>query len=193
MATASDGQGRQTPTRRIRIDLSAASRARPASRFRAAGRHSGRRLVTVAVLVGLSLWGGLYLAFREWRAHYRERAAFGASRVATAIDPLAGVVPGDADRAAWRRAVADTHAMLVALTASNLLDLDQMQALRAELAACVARARPETARSELARLWDSLAARAGPVVTRLARPRILPPPRPAAPATGSRPGHPPGG
>jgi hypothetical protein len=71
--------------------------------------------------------------------------------------------------------------MLVTLTASNLLDLDQMRDLRADLAARVARARarPETARSELAGLWDDLAARAGPnLVNRHPRPGLLSPPRP---------------
>jgi hypothetical protein len=64
--------------------------------------------------------------------------------------------------------------MLVTLMASNLLDLDQMHELRAELTARVARARPETARAELADLWDSLAKRAGPnLVKRHPRPELL--------------------
>jgi hypothetical protein len=56
-----------------------------------------------------------------------------------------------------------------------------MRDLRADLAARVARARarPETARSELAGLWDDLAARAGPnLVNRHPRPGLLSPPRP---------------
>jgi hypothetical protein len=94
--------------------------------------------------------------------------------VATAIDPLAAVVPPDVSAGDWRRTVADAHAMLVALTASNMLDLDQMRALRAELVARVARARPETARAELASLWDNLARRAGPNLVKYhPRPRLL--------------------
>ena len=70
---------------------------------------------------------------------------------------MAGVVPPDVPRDAWGRAVADAHAMLVALTASNMLDLDQMRALRNEVAAKVAAARAETAKRDLAALWDDLA------------------------------------
>src|SRR5262249_12823463 len=74
----------------------------------------------------------------------------------------------------WRGTVAEAHAMLVTLMASNMLDVDQMRKLRAELMARVARARPETARAELADLWNSLARRAGPnLVKRHPRPRLL--------------------
>jgi hypothetical protein len=134
--------------------------------------------VTLAVLGMLVLAGLLALVFRDWRARYRERAAFGARQVAAAIDPLAQVVPPGIAPEAWRQAVAETHAMLVTLTASNLLDLAQMQALRAEVLARVARARPESARDELAGLWDDIADRAEPVVgTRHPRPKLLPPRR----------------
>ena len=46
--------------------------------------HSGRLFVVVAVIVVLLTWGGLYVAFTRWRAHYRERVAYGASRVVSA-------------------------------------------------------------------------------------------------------------
>ena len=125
---------------------------------------------------------GPALAFREWRARYRERAAFGAGQVATAIDPLAEVVPPGVPPHAWHEAVTDAHAMLVTLTASNLLDLEQMSGLRDEIAAQVAAARPETARDDLARLWDGLAARAGPnVAGRHPYPALLPSPSPSPP------------
>ena len=58
--------------------------------------HSGRRFVIVAVIVVLVIWGVLYLVFREWRARYRERAAYGVSQVVPAIDPMAETRP------AWR-------------------------------------------------------------------------------------------
>ncbi len=138
--------------------------------------YSGRRFVLAALLALAVLWGGLYLIFRDWRARYRERAAYGATQVATTVDPLARMVPPGENPEAWRRAVADTHAMIVTLTASNMLDLAKMQALRTELTARVARARPETARHELAAIWDDLSDRAGPVVAapRHPRPGILP-------------------
>jgi hypothetical protein len=132
--------------------------------------------VLVSGLALLLIAGGLALLFRDWRVHYRARAAFGAHQVAPAIDPLAAVVPPGVAPDAWRRTVADAHAMLVTLTGSNLLDLVDMQLLRADLIARVSRAqaRPETARAELADLWDSLARRAGPnLVQRHPRPKLL--------------------
>ena len=50
--------------------------------------YSGRRFVIVAVIAVLVVWGLLYLVFREWRARYRVRAAYGASQVVPAIDAL---------------------------------------------------------------------------------------------------------
>ena len=95
---------------------------------------SGRVMVSAAAVVVLLTWGGLSLAFRTWRDHYRERAEYGSARVAGSIDPLAAVVPADevapALRAvasagtaavappgvgpgAWIGAVGETRAMLV--------------------------------------------------------------------------------
>ncbi len=136
--------------------------------------HSGRAFVTAAVVAVLVLWGVLFVTFRQWRAGYRERADFGARVVAAAVDPLAGVVPDGVRPDAWRGAVAETHAMLRTLTASNVLDLPRMRALGERVAARVARARPPTARAELAGLWDEVEDRAGPVVrSRHPRPALL--------------------
>jgi len=135
----------------------------------------------VAGVIAIStLWGGLFLAFRHWRAAYRDRAAQGAARVARAIGPLTEISPPGTTPAAWQRVVVETRAMLLTLTASNLLDRAGVDALGAEIDARVARARarPETALDELAGLWDDLAARAGPVVGRHPRPAPLPPPWP---------------
>ncbi|MFO0950510.1 MAG: hypothetical protein U0835_05035 [Isosphaeraceae bacterium] len=151
--------------------------------------HSGRVLVTGIVVGVLLLWGGLNLTFRQWRARYAERAAYGVQRVAGTVEPLSDVFPtgqGGEDPAGptpesqrkWRQAVADTREMLVKLTAANLLDRDEMDALGADLAARVAAARPETARATLAAIWDLAEDRAGPVVQRHPRPALLPP-RPA--------------
>jgi hypothetical protein len=167
--------------RRLRLDrvVEARSGEPPAT---ASGR-SGRALVIGAVLgVGL-LWGVLSLAFSGWRGRYHERAAFGAREVAPAIDPLADVVPPGVALHDWRQAVARTHAMLVALTAANLLDRPRMEALRDELRARVARARPETARGELARIWADLKRRAGPILNdaRHPPPKLLATPSSPAP------------
>jgi hypothetical protein len=123
--------------------------------------YSGRRFVIVAVLAVLVIWGLLYAVFREWRARYRVRAAYGASQVVPAIDPLAEVIPPGIDPAKWRDAVDRTHAMLLTVTGSNLLGLAEMRDLRDELDRTVfrARARPETAVDELAAVWDDMSER----------------------------------
>jgi hypothetical protein len=123
--------------------------------------YSGRRFVIVAVLAVLVMWGLLYAAFREWRAQYRVRAAYGASQVVPAIDPLADVAPPDVDTGRWRDAVDRTHAMLLTVTGSNLLGIAEMRDLRDELDHTVerARARPETAVDQLAAVWDDMSER----------------------------------
>jgi hypothetical protein len=172
MVTVWNGNPGNGPARRLRFDGYPSNRE-AAPRLRVPG-HSGRRVVIVGMAVLLVLAGTLALIFQDWRVHYRARAAYGASQVATAIDGLAQVIPPDVSRDAWSRCVAEAHAMLVTLTASNMLDLHEMRVLRSDLAARVARARPETARAELAALWEDLARRAGPnLVKRHPRPQLL--------------------
>ena len=194
MSPTSGGKqnGFHDPSRRLRFDdfgTDAGSRRSDGLITAEAGRgHSGRKLVVVAVVVILLTWGGLYLAFQRWREAYRERAAWGASHVVSAIDPLKEVEPPGVDRAVWRKAVDETHAMLVTVVGSNLLDLHDMDKLRLELDQFVSRARahPETAQTELAAVWNTLADRAeflfqdgkDPTRDRHVRPKILPP-RPA--------------
>jgi hypothetical protein len=124
--------------------------------------HSGRRFVLVAGFTLLVLCGVLYLIFRDWRSRYLQRADYGATQVAPAIDPLRAIVPADVDPAAWREAVDQTRAMLITVTSSNLLDVKDMSRLRTELDRHVARARdhPETALRELAEIWNQMAVRA---------------------------------
>jgi hypothetical protein len=126
---------------------------------------SGRVFVAVAVVVVLVVWGSLFLAFRQWKARYRERAELGAAVVARAIDPLAAIVPTGENPQEWRAAVAETHAMLDTVTASNLLDRPGLAILGQQIAARVAAARPETARATLRQVWDEMEHQAGPVVT----------------------------
>jgi hypothetical protein len=155
----------------------------------AAGQgHSGRRFVVGAVIVVLVTWGGLYLVFHRWRANYRERVAFGASKVVPVIDPLKDVTPPGVDPTAWRDAVDETHAMLATVVGSNLLDRGDMDNLRVELGERVARVQshPETATAELTAIWNEMADRAeflfqdsrDPTRDRHVRPKILSP-RPA--------------
>ncbi len=182
---------RDDPTgdgRRWRIDGRAARPRPPAPVVEATpARVSGRRVVGVMVAAVLTLWLGLDLAFRSWQARHRARAEFGATRVAPAIDPLAASPPPGVSPLEWRRAVADTRAMLLALTASGFLDEPKMEALRREIAAKVAAARPETARTTLAALWDDLERRAGPLI---APDRSPPPPNSRHAARHPRPPRP---
>lgn len=179
-------------------DHSGSLRARPpAPAFGQDSGHSGRRLVVVACLTILMLWGSIYLVFRDWRQRYRVRASLGATQVAPVVDALAESQPPGVDAQAWRDAVRETHAMLVSVTAANLLDLKQMEALRDELKQIVDRARnhPETACDELASIWNAMADRAEFVLQEGTsgrkqghpRPAILPPREGKAKAT--RPAH----
>jgi hypothetical protein len=122
--------------------------------------RSGRVFVTAAGVTILLIAGGLSLAFRAWRADYRARADFGRRAVAAAVDPLAELVPPDVPAASWRRAVGATRALLVEVSASGRLDWARLRALRADVARRVARARRETARAELAGIWDQVQAKA---------------------------------
>lgn len=128
--------------------------------------HSGRRFVLIGAAALLLAWAGLYLVFRDWRARHRALAEFGRIEVATAVAPLADISPPDVDPAAWRRAVADTRAMLVAVTGAGLLDRPKMATLRDELHQRVAASRPGTAVATLRAIWDDMERRAGPVLLR---------------------------
>ncbi len=135
---------------------------------------SGRWVVAAFVVVVLVTWGGLDRAFRSWTARYQARATFGATQVAPTVDPLARLAVPAVSPAAWQAAVADTHAMLVALTGAGLLDEVQMGALRQRLVVRVeqATAHPDQARVILAQVWDEIERNAGPTIA----PDLIPPP-----------------
>jgi hypothetical protein len=197
MSTARNGQhpGYHDPTRRLRFDSLASVGSGDRAQSITGGAiaiaevlprgHSGRRFVLVAGITVLSIWGALYLVFRDWRAKYHERTAYGMTQVVPAIDPLAELTPPTLDPIAWRDAVQRTHNMLVTVVSSNLINVAEMQRIRAELDEAVARAqtRPEMAVDELASIWNNLADRAGFLFKdgrsatgdRHPRPQILPP------------------
>ena len=60
----------------------------------------------------------------------------------------------------WRDAVTQTRAMLLTVTGSNLLTMNEMKSLRAELDQIVAQADPGTSLRELAYVWDLMGDRA---------------------------------
>ena len=147
--------------------------------------HSGRRFVIALCCAVLLIWGVLYLSFREWRARYRVRAAYGMAQVVPVIDRLEEITPPNLDPVAWRDAVRRTHDLLATVTASNLLDQPAMDKLRGELDRAVARVRthPAGGIDELAAIWNELADRGEFLLrdsrsaegVRHPRPKILPP------------------
>ncbi len=147
--------------------------------------HSGRRFVAVAAVVVLFTWGSLYLAFRGWRASYRERVAYGVSHVVSVIEPLWKITPPGMEPRAWADALEETRAMLTTVVSSNVLDVDEMNRLKAELEESVAEtlAHPESATDNLAGVWNKMSNRAeflfqdsrSPDHLRHPRPKILPP------------------
>jgi hypothetical protein len=172
MSSTRNGQDQdhahRDPVRRLRFDdlPSIVVRNGPGpSEFSAARLrlrdHSGRRFVLVAGMVGLLIGATLYLVFREWRAKYRERALYGATRVVPTIEPLRGVIPPGVDVAAWNDAVDQTRALLITVTGSNLLSVTDMDVLRIELSQHVRQAcvHPQTALGELAEIWNEVADR----------------------------------
>jgi hypothetical protein len=86
--------------------------------------------------------------------------------VAPLVDPLKSLHPPGIDYLQWVDAVEDTHVMLVRLTASGLFDQQSMLQLQDEIQQRVAGATSDTAQSTLARLWDDLEHKAGPVLLR---------------------------
>lgn len=192
MVSRPNGHRDGPASRRFRFDDLTATLVHPPARAtdRASSNHSGRRLVLVAGATILILWASLYLIFRGWRSRYRARADFGATQVAPVIDALAGIAPPGVNVQSWCNAVLETHSMLVSVTGANLLDLPQMQSLRAELEQSVVRAQahPETAQDELAGVWNAMSDRAefllqeGSSGRRRGHPRpAILPPRPVRP------------
>ena len=138
--------------------------------------RSGRRFVIGAIVILATLWGTLFLVFRDWRVRHRELAAFGASEVAPLVDPLADRVPLNVAAKRWRRAVADTHDMLVAAMASGTVGRPEMERLRDDLRSRVAKTTSDTAISDLSHVWDEMQTTVGPILTgRASRPPFCPP------------------
>src|SRR5690348_5170912 len=93
MAASSNGSAKDWEkglTRRVRVDPREPAEGLPGGL--PPGRP-GRGVVIAGVLLVLILWGGLSLAFRQWKAGYQARAEFGARQVAAAVDPMAEVPP----------------------------------------------------------------------------------------------------
>ena len=162
--------------------------SRPIERFElrlgaggGAGRGRSGRLFIVGFVVGvLTLWGTLWLVFRDWRARHQALADYGARAAAAPVGRLKDRIPPGVNAETWRGAVADTRAMLERLTASGLLDRPAVDRLAITVHGRVARAEadPDRAVAEMTGLWNDVEARAGPWLTRRTQRPPFPPRRP---------------
>jgi hypothetical protein len=131
--------------------------------------RSGRWFVVALVFLLAAFALALFVAFRQWRSRHDSLADYGANRVAEALRPLADKVPPQLDPDAWARIVEQARRLVVGLTASGTMNIDQMRRLRAEIQELTLAARPETVAGSLESLWSDLERRAGPGLTRAPR------------------------
>ena len=112
------------------------------------------------------------------RRHPRPKLipSYAETRVLPAMDSLRSIAPPDVDPGAWREAIDETRAMLLAVTEASSFDVAKLRTLRERLLHQVnqARDRPQTALDALAAIWDEVAP---PARSQRPRPKILPPPR----------------
>jgi hypothetical protein len=155
-------------------------------------KHSGKLLVIVMIITILAIFTTLTMAFRQWQTRYQIKANYGITRVAPAVDEFLDIHPTDISPDSWKDAVHRTRAMLLAVTTSNLLSLDDMKLLREELISAVAfaRAHPESAVTELAKIWNAMSDRAEFLLRDRAHPHLRPEILPERPRTFRRAGMP---
>lgn len=135
---------------------------------------SGRLFIVFLVAAILIFWGLLTLGFRSWKAGYEQRAVAG-RETARHIRPLVASRPERVSVAQWEDTVDHAEAMLIAVTGSNLLNIQQMQQLAEQVDRLVAQAaaEPDRGPAMLLELWESLARRAGPVADIYGRPKLV--------------------
>lgn len=135
---------------------------------------SGRLFIVLLVTAILCFWATLTLAFRAWKAGYDQRAVVG-RETARHIRPLVQSRPPSVSVVQWEDTVDHAEAMLIAVTGSNLLKVEQMQQLTEQVDSLVGQAAREPNRgpSLLHELWESLAKRAGPVADIYGRPALV--------------------
>ena len=135
---------------------------------------SGRRFIVLFTITILIFWASLWVGFRFWKSGYDQKAQVG-RETARHIRKLVEARPAGVSVAVWEDTVDHTEAMLIAVTGSNLLNLEQIQALTVEIDERVATAirEPNQGPYLLKGLWDELAKRAGPVANIYGRPKLV--------------------
>ena len=93
---------------------------------------SGRRFIVLFTITILIFWASLWVGFRFWKSGYDQKAQVG-RETARHIRKLVEARPAGVSVAVWEDTVDHTEAMLIAVTGSNLLNLEQIQALTVEI------------------------------------------------------------
>jgi len=135
---------------------------------------SGRRFIVLFTITVLIFWASLWVSFRFWKSGYDQKAQVG-RETARHIRKLVEARPDGVSASVWEDTVDHAEAMLIAVTGSNLLNIQQIQALTVEIDERVAAAtrQPNQGPAILKELWDELAKRAGPVANIYGRPKLL--------------------
>lgn len=155
-------------------------------------RYSGRRLVSIGVLVILVIWGSIYALFRDWRSKYYARVstgrAFAEAKLAPIVEPLADTIPPGIDPKSWEDAIAATSAMLGTLAGSGQMTEIQLEKLASDVSRRIQRSRVETIQADLIELWDDMQQGGPASVVSIERPReLIPTPRLVERFAGLRP------
>jgi hypothetical protein len=135
---------------------------------------SGRRFIVLFTITVLIFWASLWVSFRFWKSGYDQKAQVG-RETARHIRKLVEARPDGVSASVWEDTVDHAEAMLIAVTGSNLLNIQQIQALTVEIDERVAAAtrQPNQGPAILKELWDELAKRAGPVANIYGRPKLV--------------------
>ncbi len=135
---------------------------------------SGRRFIVLFTITVLIFWASLWVSFRFWKSGYDQKAQVG-RETARHIRKLVEARPDGVSASVWEDTVDHAEAMLIAVTGSNLLNIQQIQALTVEIDARVVAAtrQPNQGPAILKELWDELAKRAGPVANIYGRPKLV--------------------
>jgi len=135
---------------------------------------SGRRFIVLFSIAILIFWASLSVGFRFWKSGYDQKAQAG-RETARHIRKLVEARPDGVSASVWEDTVDHAEAMLIAVTGSNLLSIEQIQALTLEIDERVAAAtrQPNQGPAILKELWDELAKRAGPVANIYGRPKLV--------------------
>jgi hypothetical protein len=123
---------------------------------------SGRLAVAGVLLAIAAVMGTVAFFFRGFRAEYARTAEWGLGEVVPLVEGFRPLAPPGTPPEEWGAAVDASRELMRRVVTCGLLDRARQEGLRADLAARVARTRPEAARAELILLWADMLTAAGP-------------------------------